>query len=68
MKTTLRISILLNLVLLGGMIFLLVNLRQKESAAAPVLSEVKPPAQAAAAPYASDASGQRSRRHFVGAS
>lgn len=49
MKTTLRISILLNLALLGGVIFLLVNLRQKESGAAPISSGVKPPAQTAAA-------------------
>ena len=45
MKATLKVSISLNLVLLGGMIFILANQREKRSAAAPVLSESKPPAE-----------------------
>jgi len=55
MKVTLKASILLNLVLLGGLAFVLVNQQQKKSAPALVLSEAKPPTQragpsAAAAP------------------
>jgi hypothetical protein len=47
MKTTLRISILLNLALLGGLIFLLTNQRKQATAPAPVLSAAGTPAQAA---------------------
>ena len=47
MRKTLRFSILLNLVLLGSLIFALKNQRHKESHAAPILSEARPTAQAA---------------------
>ncbi|MGB7769523.1 MAG: hypothetical protein WBN22_11805 [Verrucomicrobiia bacterium] len=50
MKVTLKISILLNLALLGGLIFSLTNQRKDETAPAPVLSEAGPPAKTAAVP------------------
>jgi hypothetical protein len=48
MKTALRISIWLNLGLVTGLFLILLSWRQQE-AAAPVLSELKPPVQMAAA-------------------
>jgi hypothetical protein len=50
MKATLRISILLNLTLLGGLIFLLANQRRQAASPAPVLSEANTPAKTAPAP------------------
>lgn len=57
MKTTLRISLLLNLALLGSVIFLLAGRSRQETVPAPVLSETKPAAQAAAISAHSTASG-----------
>jgi len=50
MKATFRISIWLNLALLGGLIFVLTNQRKEEIVPAPVSSKVKPPLKAAASP------------------
>jgi hypothetical protein len=60
MKATLRISIWLNLALLGGLIFVVANWRQKESASALALSEARSPAPVATAPTAPALSGMES--------
>lgn len=57
MKTALRISIWLNLGLLAGLLFVLVDWHRQEAALAPTLSEVKPPAPTATVPTDSASSG-----------
>ena len=57
MKGTLKVSILLNLVLLGGLVFSLMNQRPKEPAPATVVSEVKSLAPATTTPDAPQPSG-----------
>jgi hypothetical protein len=59
MKTTLRISVLLNLVLLGGLICLLANRQREKTAALPVLPEVKPPGQVMATAFTPPPSGSQ---------
>ncbi len=48
MKATLKVSILLNLVLFGGMIYILASRQNDKTASLPVLSEIKLPVQAVA--------------------
>src|SRR5690242_2153198 len=57
MKTTFRISILLNLALLGGLICLLANRQREKTFALPVLPEVKLPGQVIATPLTPPPSG-----------
>jgi hypothetical protein len=57
MKGTLKASILLNLVLLGSLIFILLNQRPKESAPVSVASEAKPSVPATTTPDAPQSSG-----------
>lgn len=57
----LRISILLNLALLGGLIFFLASQRNEETASAPVSSEAKPSVQASATPASAASPGMESK-------
>ena len=52
MKATLKVSILLNLVLFGGMIYILASRQKEMTASVPVLSVAEPPAEAVATPAA----------------
>ena len=61
MKATLKVSILLNLVLVGGMIYLLVGRQMDKTASGPVLSESKPLVQGAANPVTSPPSATESK-------
>ena len=61
MKATLKVCILLNLVLAGGMIYVLVGRQKEQIAPLPVLSEIKPAALVAATSVASPPSGTGSQ-------